>query len=389
MPELILKDVTKIFPIPPQKRHVFRKKEESVGTGANITPEGVVAVRKLNLEIEKGELIVLLGASGSGKSTVLRLIAGLEQPDDGEIIMDGEPVNDVIPEDREVAMVFQNYSLYPHLTVFDNIAFSLHAAHMPRKAVAEKVRPVAELLELTDVLERYPQNLSGGQQQRVALGRALVRNPRFLLLDEPFANLDAHLRAKLRTEVKRIHSQLGLTMVYVTHDQVEALLLGTRIVVLRDGIVQQIGTPQQIYNAPCNPYVASLVGDPQMNLHPNARLRKNRGQWQVSVDGYTIGLPMETYGQLPETFHDRDVILGVRPVHVTPSDTGLPVHVKYTEHIHGEVYVHLETRKKPITMALSEMEALGCSLHGGSALKVTFDPGKVHLFDARTQRRIG
>ena len=294
MAEVILKNVRKVYPNTESKKK--KKKDEAVEKKNNleITDEGVVAVQDFNIDVADKEFIVLVGPSGCGKSTTLRMIAGLEEISGGELFIDGKQMNDVAPKDRDIAMVFQNYALYPHMTVYENIAFPLklkkiaetdadgktHLKKMPNDEIDRRVREAAEILDITQFLDRKPKALSGGQRQRVAIGRAIVRSPKVLLMDEPLSNLDAKLRNQMRAEIIKLREKIDTTFIYVTHDQVEAMTLGDRIVIMRDGYIQQIGTPQEVFNHPANLFVAGFIGSPQMNFFENCQLTK-------TADSYT------------------------------------------------------------------------------------------------------
>ena len=272
------------------------------------------AVKGVSLDIPEGEFAVLVGPSGCGKSTLLRSIAGLENIDQGTIAIDGEVVNDMRPRDRNIAMVFQNYALYPYMNVFDNIAFGLRARRFVDSEVEKRVKDAADMLDIAPLLERLPRQLSGGQRQRVAIGRAIVRDARLFLFDEPLSNLDAKLRDEMRAEIKRLHQELGKTMIYVTHDQVEAMTLADRIVLLRDGVIEQEGAPLDLFERPRTRFVAGFLGSPSMNFIP-ARLETGNGSVDVKVDEFSLSLPRERANRL-EAYLDRDIILGVRPEHL-------------------------------------------------------------------------
>src|SRR5215203_5572628 len=311
-------------------------------------PDGFEAVKGLNLDIEDGEFMILVGPSGCGKSTALRMIAGLEDITDGELVIDGERVNDLAPRDRDIAMVFQNYALYPHMTVRDNMGFALKLAKEPKEEIDRRVNEAAKILDLEQHLERKPANLSGGQRQRVAMGRAIVRSPKAFLMDEPLSNLDAKLRVQMRTEVARIQQRLGTTTVYVTHDQVEAMTLGDRVAVMRGGVIQQVDSPKNLYEKPQNLFVAGFIGSPSMNFLP-ARL-----------DGDVIKLPFgdapipeALRGRLGGDGKGREVIAGVRPEHfedasVEPDRPGMrfTAPVSVVESMGSELYAYFDVEAR-------------------------------------------
>ena len=283
-----------------------------------VYPSGVQAVFDFCLDIRDKEFIVLVGPSGCGKSTTLRMIAGLEEISSGELYIDGKLVNDVVPKDRDIAMVFQNYALYPHMSVYDNMAFGLKLRKVPKEIIDQKVKAAAEILGITDYLSRKPKALSGGQRQRVALGRTIVREPKVFLLDEPLSNLDAKLRASMRTEISKLHARLATTFIYVTHDQVEAMTMGTRIVVMKDGFMQQVDTPQNLYDYPVNLFVAGFIGTPQMNFFKDATLTSSKGKVYVEfIAGNKILLPKNVAARIKNINEYLDtgkpVTLGVRP----------------------------------------------------------------------------
>ncbi|MBQ2479258.1 MAG: ATP-binding cassette domain-containing protein, partial [Erysipelotrichales bacterium] len=287
MADVKLINIKKVYPFTENKKD--RKAESKKKTNLQITKEGVVAVQEFNLDIADKEFIVLVGPSGCGKSTTLRMIAGLEEITSGELLIDGEFMNDVAPKDRDIAMVFQSYALYPHMTVYDNMAYSLKIRHMPKAEIERRVNEAAEILDITQYLKRKPRALSGGQRQRVAIGRAIVRDPKVLLMDEPLSNLDAKLRNQMRAEIIKLRKRIDTTFVYVTHDQTEAMTLGDRIVVMKDGFIQQIGTPQEVYDHPANLFVSGFIGTPQMNYF-DAKLVKENGKYAVVSDGYKVVL---------------------------------------------------------------------------------------------------
>jgi multiple sugar transport system ATP-binding protein len=275
--------------------------------------EQVEAVRDFSLEIGDREFVVLVGPSGCGKSTTLRMIAGLEEISGGEIRIGDTVVNDVVPKDRDIAMVFQNYALYPHMSVYENLAFSLTLRKIPKAQIKERVNKAAEILDIQALLKRKPKELSGGQCQRVALGRAIVRDPKAFLLDEPLSNLDAKLRTQMRTEISTLHKTLGTTFVYVTHDQTEAMTMADRIVVMKDGVIQQVDTPARLYNCPCNLFVAGFIGSPQMNFF-EATLRKNGSGYAAEMQGHMLTLPEGRFENAAmETYTDRKISIGIRP----------------------------------------------------------------------------
>lgn len=328
-------------------------------------------IRDFNLSVAAGEFVVLLGPSGCGKSTLLRIIAGLESIDGGSIYLDGQRVNDVLPKDRDIAMVFQNYALYPHMTVYKNIAVSLELRHLPQAQIQEKVMAAAQMLDLTDVLTRKPRQLSGGQMQRVALARAIVREPRLFLMDEPMSNLDAKLRVHTRAEIIKLYRRLKTTTIFVTHDQVEALTMATKIVVMKDGTIQQQGTPAELYERPANLFVAGFIGTPQMNFVP------------ARIDGGTVQVLDR---RLPTTLPAQDVLVGVRPewVRVVPGTTFC---VDFIENLGSEKFVYLRPAAGGELQIRAKCE-MNTSWQAGDAVDVTFDQEHCHVFDKVTERRL-
>lgn len=370
MGSIELRDVAKIYPFVETRGLLGRRQrmEQLARQKAmpHVTNEGVIVLQHIDLTIRDGEFLVLLGPSGCGKTTLLRLLSGLETPTVGSVLFDGRDMAGVPPEDRDVAMVFQNYSLYPHFTVFDNIAFPLRNLHIPRQELTGTVERMAALLDLSDCLDRLPFQLSGGQVQRVAIARALVRRPRLFLMDEPFSNLDAPMRAALRRMVKRVHTELGTAFVYVTHDQTEALALGERILVLKDGCVLQDGTPAQIYTGPSCVDAALALGTPPMNLFPDLTIDHGA----VSFLGVRVPLPDGYAGP---------VTVGIRPVHIQPAAHGTPARIEAVEELGSERVLHLSAEGRTF-LAVIPAEP-GKTLLRGSLLPVTFDPARVCLFD--------
>ena len=382
-------------------RHIYKK-----------YPGGVTAVSDFCLEIRDTEFIVFVGPSGCGKSTTLRMIAGLEEITEGELYIGDRLVNDVAPKDRDIAMVFQNYALYPHMTVFDNMAFGLKLRKVPIETIKRKVEEAARILDISHLLDRYPKALSGGQKQRVALGRAIVREPKVFLLDEPLSNLDAKLRAAMRTEITKLHNTLGATFVYVTHDQVEAMTMATRIVVMKDGIIQQVDTPQNLYDNPCNVFVAGFIGTPQMNFI-NCKLEKEGNNAYLHFGDVKIKLPEEK-GNLPELqpYMGKEVIAGVRPEAIvdTPmqiaalEDASFEVYVDVTELMGAEIYLYLVANKVVIDEAVAKKKnvvidrsgeqkltarvSARSTARGGDTIKIAIDTARVHIFDKDTEQCI-
>ncbi len=336
-------------------------------------PGGTVAVDAIDLAVAAGEFMILVGPSGCGKTTVLRMLAGLESPTSGEIAIGDQIVNDIGPRDRDIAMVFQNYALYPHMTVRRNLAFGLRQRRTPKAEIARRVGEIAEMLGLHELLGRRPAQLSGGQRQRVAIGRALVREPRAFLLDEPLSNLDAKLRVEMRAELKRLHNQLAITTVYVTHDQVEAMTLGHRIAVMSEGKLQQVGTPAEVYDAPANTYVATFIGSPAMNLLPG------------SVADGTL-----TCGGLSYAWHGNTrprVLVGLRPEALVPATDGAPgleVEVELLERLGGSVQLTATTRLEGRPVSLTAMLDAHAPLAQGDRLRLAHARERVRLFDPET-----
>ena len=324
MASVTLKNIKKIYPHNGDEAKKAKKKKkgddhEEKKINLQITEQGVVAVQEFNLEIKDKEFIVLVGPSGCGKSTTLRMIAGLEEISEGELYVGDRLVNDVAPKDRDIAMVFQNYAMYPHMTVYDNMAFALKLRHLPKAEIDKKVKEAAEILDITQYLTRKPKALSGGQRQRVAIGRAIVRSPQVMLMDEPLSNLDAKLRNQMRAEIIKLREKIQTTFIYVTHDQTEAMTLGDRIVIMKDGFIQQIGTPQDVFNHPYNLFVAGFIGTPQMNFFNDAKLVKVDGKYAVELGGMTVELSAEKQEKLAaNNVEPQDVVLGVRPEHIEP-----------------------------------------------------------------------
>ena len=340
-------------------------------------PGGVTAVRDTSLEIEDKEFVVLVGPSGCGKTTTLRMIAGLEEITRGDLLIDGVRVNDLPPKNRDIAMVFQNYALYPHMSVYDNMAFGLKLKKMPKKEIDARVREAARILDITEYLDRKPRALSGGQRQRVALGRAIVRQPKVFLMDEPLSNLDAKLRTQTRTEILSLWKKLDTTFVYVTHDQTEAMTMGTRIVVMDQGEVQQVDTPINVFENPANLFVAGFIGCPQMNFLP-AVLHSAGESCRVSFGGRSLDLPGHRYQGEPPAAGGRPVILGIRPEHFLPAAPGEGYRgdVILTEMLGSESYVHMELEGQKVLARMETEE-----VEGQEDLYVLPDPRKALLFD--------
>jgi len=360
-------------------------------------PGGVTAVSDFCLEVKDKEFIILVGPSGCGKTTTLRMIAGLEEITEGELHIGDTLVNDIAPKDRDIAMVFQNYALYPHMTVFDNMAFGLKLRKTPKEEIKRRVEEAARILDITHLLERRPKALSGGQKQRVALGRAIVREPKVFLLDEPLSNLDAKLRAQMRTELTKIHQKLGTTFVYVTHDQVEAMTMATRIVVMKDGLIQQVATPQNLYDLPVNVFVAGFIGTPQMNFIKCELVKKGEDLYFVFGQN-SLKLPEEKANNPAlKDYIGKEVILGVRPeclhdeqryLDAMP-DSIITANVEVTELMGAEIYLYLVTSgaededQNLIARVSPRSEA-----RAGDTIKIAVELPRVHVFDKDTERCI-
>ena len=463
MAEVILKDIEKIYPYvekKPKKKLFSRKVVEPVRRGKHlqITDKGVIAVQNFNLTIADGEFIVLVGPSGCGKSTTLRMIAGLEEISEGELYIDGKIVNSIEPKDRDIAMVFQSYALYPHMTVEQNMAYPLrilpqnityefeveylnyqisqyeaqknnlsvkgnnsidkinsanealdakineckarikecedkiakgetsYVAKMSAGMRKYKIMQVAEMLNITDYLGRKPKNLSGGQRQRVAIGRAVVRNPKVLLMDEPLSNLDAKLRNQMRAEIIKLRNKIQTTFVYVTHDQVEAMTLGDRIVVMRDGFVQQIGTPQEVFDHPRNLFVSGFIGTPQMNYF-DAELLLENGKYFVSVDDYKVELSAEKQERLKNNnIEPQSITLGVRPDHMIVGKEGIDGDVEVSELMGPAAHLHLKVKDKDVIVIIPTLG--GYVNYVGQKIKLGFTGNLVHLFSKENERNL-
>jgi multiple sugar transport system ATP-binding protein len=345
------------------------------------TPADKAALQHLDLSIPSGELVVLVGPSGCGKSTTLRIVAGLEEPTTGQVLIDDRDVTRVPPAERDIAMVFQSYALYPHMTVYENLAFALRIRKLRDAEIRRRVEEVARSLDIVGYLDRRPKALSGGQRQRVAIGRAVVRSPKVFLFDEPLSNLDAKLRGDMRREIARIHQTAKTTAMYVTHDQVEAMTLADRIVVLKDGTLQQVGTPLEIYDAPANRFVAGFFGTPSMNFLA-AQVAHGAGQTTIRGPGFELAAP-----ELPER-DGVDVTVGIRPERVgleeRPATVPLPARVGIREVLGAEVVLHLDSAAGEITVRTDARAAA----RPGDAVTVWLDPRAVHLFDARSELRL-
>ena len=355
-------------------------------------PNGFEAVKDFNLEIEDKEFIIFVGPSGCGKSTTLRMVAGLEDITSGELKIGDKVVNDVEPKDRDIAMVFQNYALYPHMTVYDNMAFGLKLRKVPKDEIDKMVREAARILDLEALLDRKPKALSGGQRQRVAMGRAIVRNPKVFLMDEPLSNLDAKLRGQMRIEISKLHQRLGTTIIYVTHDQTEAMTLGTRIVVMNAGVVQQVDTPQTLYDYPCNLFVAGFIGSPQMNF-VDATCQVENGKVYLVAGPSKIELPAAKGQKLIDGGYDgKTVVLGIRPedVHDEPAflqaspNTVIESTIKVYELLGAEVFLYFDYEGSSMTARVDPRT----TARTGDVVKFALDAEKIHVFDKETEQTI-
>ena len=355
-------------------------------------PNGFQAVKDFNLEIEDKEFIIFVGPSGCGKSTTLRMIAGLEEISGGTLKIGDKVMNDVEPKDRDIAMVFQNYALYPHMTVYDNMAFGLKLRKVPKDQIDKAVREAARILDLDKLLDRKPKALSGGQRQRVAMGRAIVRNPKVFLMDEPLSNLDAKLRVQMRIEISKIHQRLGATIIYVTHDQTEAMTLGTRIVVMKDGVVQQVDTPQHLYEQPGNLFVAGFMGSPQMNFL-DAQIAEKGGDLIAKVGEYDIVIPAAKSKVLKDGgYVGKTVVLGIRPEDIHDSQMFIEASpsvpmtstVKVYELLGAEVFLYFDVNGTQVTARVDPRT----NSKTGDTIKFAFDMEKSHFFDKETELTI-
>ena len=370
-----------------------------------VYPSGVQAVFDFCLDIRDKEFIVLVGPSGCGKSTTLRMIAGLEEISSGELYIDGKLVNDVVPKDRDIAMVFQNYALYPHMSVYDNMAFGLKLRKVPKEIIDQKVKAAAEILGITDYLSRKPKALSGGQRQRVALGRTIVREPKVFLLDEPLSNLDAKLRASMRTEISKLHARLATTFIYVTHDQVEAMTMGTRIVVMKDGFMQQVDTPQNLYDYPVNLFVAGFIGTPQMNFFKNSTLTSENGKIYINFIGNNkILLPKSVAARIKNVNEylgtGKSITLGVRPEDIhqdqmfisSSPETVVQARIEVIEKLGAEtqIYCELDHEGKESSVIDNSTQMIAkissrAVVSLNDVIELAFDAHHIHMFDGETE----
>ena len=389
MASVQLKDIKKIYPHSNGGSKKKAKKDASPEKKVNlqITDEGVVAVQAFNLDIADKEFIVLGGPSGCGKSTTLRMIAGLEEISAGELYIDGKLMNDVAPKDRDIAMVFQNYALYPHMTVYENMAFSLKLRKESKDVIDRKVHEAAEILDITQYLDRKPKALSGGQRQRVAIGRAIVRDPKVFLMDEPLSNLDAKLRNQMRAEIIKLRERINTTFIYVTHDQTEAMTLGDRIVIMRDGYIQQIGTPQEVFNHPANLFVAGFIGMPVMNMF-DADLTREGDKYFVELGGYKVELSKEKEERLKKNnVESQEVILGVRPEHTNIADKGVSAKVDVSEMMGSSVHLHVTAEDRDVIIIVPTLDMKG-QYSMGDMVHFDFQGSVAHVFSKETEKNL-
>ncbi|MGM9941465.1 MAG: ABC transporter ATP-binding protein [Bulleidia sp.] len=369
-----LKHICKIYP------NNDKKKKHNL----KVTDEGVLAVDDFNLEIKDKEFIVLVGPSGCGKSTTLRMVAGLEDISKGELFIDNRLVNDVEPKDRDIAMVFQSYALYPHMTVRQNMEFPLKLRKLPKDEIDRKVNEAAEILDITQYLDRKPKALSGGQRQRVAIGRAIVREPKVLLMDEPLSNLDAKLRNQMRAEIIKLRQRINTTFIYVTHDQTEAMTLGDRIVIMKDGVVQQIGTPQQVYDHPINIFVAGFIGVPIMNFF-EGELVRDGVKYFVELNGARIELSEDKEAKMAaKGVESQKVTIGVRPEHMSlekKPGSMIPAKIDVSEMMGSQINLHIDVNGKEGIIIIDTMSTAGKSFNMGDDIEFTFESQVIHVFD--------
>ena len=391
MASVQLNNIKKVYPyISGEDKKKNKKKnadEPEKKINLQITDEGVVAVQQFSLDIKDKEFIVLVGPSGCGKSTTLRMVAGLEEISGGELIIDGKVMNDVAPKDRDIAMVFQNYALYPHMTVYENMAFSLKLRHTPKDEIDKKVREAARILDITQYLERKPKALSGGQRQRVAIGRAIVRAPKVMLMDEPLSNLDAKLRNEMRAEIIKLRQRIDTTFMYVTHDQTEAMTLGDRIVIMRDGYIQQIGTPQEVFNHPANLFVAGFIGMPVMNFF-DAELKREGDKFFVVLSGLKVQLDeKKTARLLKNNVQSQPITLGVRPEHTNISDKGVPAKVDVSEMMGSSVHLHVDADGHDVIIIVPILD-MEDNYNYGDLVHFTFNGNVAHVFSKETGKNL-
>lgn len=375
MAQVSLKNIKKVYPVSKDNKH--KKRED--GPNLQITEEGVVAVQQFSLDIADREFVVLVGPSGCGKSTTLRMIAGLEEITDGELYIGDKLMNDVAPKDRNIAMVFQNYALYPHMTVYENMAFSLKLKKCSKDEIDKRVREAAHILNITEYLDRKPKALSGGQRQRVAIGRAIVRNPAVFLMDEPLSNLDAKLRNQMRAELIKLRQRIDTTFIYVTHDQTEAMTLGDRIVIMKDGFIQQVGTPQQVFDHPANLFVAGFIGTPQMNFFDGS-LVKHDGSYFIETDGLSVELSEDKQQRLAaKDVAEQQVTVGVRPEHVIIGQSGIPAKVDVSEMMGSSVHLHMSALGGDM-IAIVPLNGEAAHYPMGMDVKLSFGGHVAHVF---------
>ena len=375
MAQVSLKNIKKVYPVSKDNKH--KKRED--GPNLQITEEGVVAVQQFSLDIADREFVVLVGPSGCGKSTTLRMIAGLEEITDGELYIGDKLMNDVAPKDRNIAMVFQNYALYPHMTVYENMAFSLKLKQCSKDEIYKRVREAAHILNITEYLDRKPKALSGGQRQRVAIGRAIVRNPAVFLMDEPLSNLDAKLRNQMRAELIKLRQRIDTTFIYVTHDQTEAMTLGDRIVIMKDGFIQQVGTPQQVFDHPANLFVAGFIGTPQMNFFDGS-LVKHDGRYFIETDGLSVELSEDKQQRLAaKDVAEQQVTVGVRPEHVIIGQSGIPAKVDVSEMMGSSVHLHMSALGGDM-IAIVPLNGEAAHYPMGMDVKLSFGGHVAHVF---------
>ena len=390
MATVSLKHVQKIYPNSVEVKK--KKKGEVKKTNLKITDEGVVAVDDFNLEIGDEEFVVLVGPSGCGKSTTLRMVAGLEDITRGELFIDGKLMNNVSPKDRDIAMVFQNYALYPHMSVRQNLEFPLKMHKVPAGEIKVKVEEAAEILDLTPYLDRKPKALSGGQRQRVAIGRAIVRDPKLLLMDEPLSNLDAKLRNQMRAEIIKLRQKIKATFIYVTHDQTEAMTLGDRIVIMKDGVIQQVGTPQQLFDHPINEFVAGFIGMPQMNFYSGELLKNEAGKYCVKIENAVMEVSEEKQAILAEkNVQPQPITVGVRPEHISlggESGKSIEGTVDVSEMMGSAIHIHVNACGKDSIIIVPTLDLGGKTFKIGDKINFTFGGNVMHIFGRESHQNL-